>query len=283
VPDEPARPLQRPAITADERLAQQIRTEIEAGRLPHGRKLPTTKELAAQYNASARTVTKAMQILAGDGLVISRKRFGRVVNYPQSSDDVAAQQAPAPTVFLIGGYAGSGKTELGRILARRTHWPMLDKDSTTRAVVEAALVSLGLSPHDRESETYRDVIRPAEYGALMMGMEENLECGTSCIVTAPFVAEFADEAWCNRIRSRISGMGGEAEFVWVACDADTMLSYIRKRGAARDSAKLADWPKWVAAIDLDFEPAAEYHRIDNSAGAVPLRSQAADLLGEVAL
>ena len=86
-------------------------------------------------------------------------------------------------MLLIGGYAGSGKTELGRILARLTHWPMLDKDTTTRAVVEQALELLGHPPHDRESDLYRTSIRPAEYEALIAGLMENVECGTSAIVT----------------------------------------------------------------------------------------------------
>jgi predicted kinase len=158
---------------------------------------------------------------------------------------------------------------------------MLDKDSTTRAVVEAALTTVGLSPHDRESDTYRTVIRPAEYEALMMGMEENLECGTSCVVTAPFVAEFGDEAWCERTSSLIASHGGTAQFVWVACDVETMLSYIRKRGAARDTTKLANWTKWVDSLNLDFRPAAEHFVIDNSAGAPPLQRQADALLTKV--
>lgn len=83
----------------------------------------------------------------------------------------------SPLVLLIGGYAGSGKSQLSRIVARRTHWPMLDKDSTTRAVVEAALKAIGQSPHDRESDVYRQLIRPAEYEALITGVLENLDCG----------------------------------------------------------------------------------------------------------
>lgn len=270
---------QRPPITADERLARQVRVEIESGRLPHGTLLPPTKALAKEYGASASTVSRAIGLLVDEGIVLSTARSGRVVNYPSTANDdlVAAR----PEVLLVGGYAGSGKTELGRIIVRRTHWPMLDKDSTTRPVVEAALTTIGLSPHDRESDIYRTVIRPAEYEALMMGMEENLECGTSCVITAPFVIEFADPAWCERTQSLIASHGGTARFVWVACDVDTMHSYIRKRGAARDAAKLADWPDWVASLDLEFRPATEHFVIDNSAGAPPLQRQADTLLTKV--
>lgn len=269
---------QRPPVTSDERLARQIRIEIESGRLPHGARLPSTKALARTYGVSASTVSRALQRLVEDGIVLSAPRSGRVVNYPITVDEGMTER---PVVLLIGGYAGSGKTELGRIIARRTHWPILDKDSTTRAVVEVALSTIGLSPHDRESDRYRTVIRPAEYEALLMGMEENLECGTSAILTAPFVTEFADPAWCDRTRALINGHGADVHFVWVYCDADTMYTYIRRRGAARDAAKLADWPGWIASIDLAFRPATEHFVVDNSAGAPPLQRQADELLAKV--
>ena len=95
--------------------------------------------------------------------------------------------------MLIGGYAGSGKTAVRPILARETGWPMLDKDTLTRPVVEAALEVLGCSPHDRESATYLDIIRPREYEALISAMTENVQCGTSAIVTAPFIRELRDK------------------------------------------------------------------------------------------
>ena len=187
----------------------------------------------------------------------------------------------APKVVLIGGYAGSGKTELGRILARRTHWPMFDKDSATQAVVEAALEKLGQSPHDRESETYLTVVRPAEYEALLTITSENLECGTSAIVTAPFIRELADPAWCDRIGARVNSLGGELHVIWVRCDADSMRTYLCHRGAARDALKLADWPGYLAGVDLEFAPAIEHTIIDNSAHARPLQQQADEFLAKV--
>ncbi|MGK5554000.1 hypothetical protein ACSNOI_20515 [Actinomadura kijaniata] len=73
---------------------------------------------------------------------------------------------------------------------------MLD-DTLTRPVVEAALEKLGQSPHDRESETYLKYIRPCEYEALIAAANENVECGTSAIVTAPFIREVNDPAWAK--------------------------------------------------------------------------------------
>jgi hypothetical protein len=54
--------------------------------------------------------------------------------------------------------------------------------------------------------------------------------------------------------------------------------YIRHRGAARDAAKLADWPGYLGAIDVAFRPPEPYVLIDNCASGTPLQQQAKDLL-----
>lgn len=251
-------------------LAGQIRTEIESGHYPHGKQLPPTTELAKAWSVSATTVARAMKILEAEGLVISKKRSGRIVNHPQD------KPATKPVVLLIGGYAGSGKTQLGQIVARHTHWALLDKDSTTRAVVEAALQAIGLSPHDRESPQYRQIIRPAEYQALMTAVLENLDCGTSIVATAPFVSELADAEWCEQARADVERRGGRLEIAWVRCDADTMRRYITYRGAARDAAKLADWDSYIAGVDLDYTPAFEQAQIIDNNGALRSLEQQAD-------
>ena len=187
----------------------------------------------------------------------------------------------APSSRRGGGFAGSGKTELGRILARETGWPMLDKDTLTRPVVEVALEILGQSPNDRESEVYLTRIRPREYEALIEAVQENLACGNSAIVTAPFLREFKDQAWLTRTRAAFAAMGAETILVWVHCDPDTMHTYIRHRGAARDATKLANWAGYLEAIHPDFRPSVDHHLIDNSSSSVPLQDQAKDLVKTV--
>ena len=258
-------------------IARHIRNDIEAGRLRHGQQLPSTRALASEWGVSVDPVARAMSELASEGLIINRDRSSRIVHNPAPEISLPIVQT-SPRVMLIGGYAGSGKTELGRILSRSTHWPILDKDTTTRPVVEAALESLGIPRSDRESETYLTVIRPAEYEALNAAMAENLACGNSAIVTAPFIRELADRAWCERVAASVVSGGGTLHVVWIHCDAETMRMYIKHRGAARDSAKLADWDGYLTGVDLDFQPAIDHHIVENSAGARPLQQQAEELL-----
>lgn len=260
-----------------DQVARNIRNAIEAGTLRDGEVLPSTRQLAEEWDVSVFTISEAMKLLAEEGLVLNKSRSMRVVQRPDEVFRVGARPKQ-PRVLIIGGYAGSGKTELGRILARETAWPILDKDTATRPVVEAALETHGLSPHDRESSTYIDLIRPREYEGLMAAATENVECGTSAIVTAPFLQEFADTAWIGRTRARFEGLGATTTLVWVRCDAATMQTYLRHRGAARDTAKLADWEGYIAGIDPDFRPDVPHFLVDNSTSSEPLQSQAKYLL-----
>lgn len=262
-----------------QQVARNIRNLIEAGVLRDGERLASTRELAEEWSVSTYTINDAMAVLIKEGLVESKPRAGRVVRAP---DQPRERPRPiTPHVVLIGGYAGSGKTELGRIVTRETGWPLLDKDTLTRPVVEAALEITGHSPHDRESEVYLSKIRPREYEALLGSMTENLQCGNGSVVTAPFIREFADTAWINRVQATCTEHGATLTLVWLYCDPDTMHTYVRHRGAARDAAKLADWDGYLAGIDLELRPPVPHVVVDNSASSEPLQDQARALIGGV--
>jgi DNA-binding transcriptional regulator YhcF (GntR family)/predicted kinase len=263
-----------------QQIARNIRNAIAAGTLRHGERLPSSRDLAAEWDVSVFTINEAMDLLGKEGLVVSKARAARTVNAPNQA--VQRDQRPAkPHVVMIGGYAGSGKSELGRILARETGWPILDKDTLTRFVVEAALEMQGLSRNDRESDTYLEKIRPGEYESLIEAMTENVQCGNSAILTAPFLREFADGAWIKKIQDTCKKMGATLTIAWVYCDEDTMRTYVRHRGAARDSAKLADWDGYMAGVNVEFRPPVEHVVVDNSTSSDPLLGQARKLVADI--
>jgi predicted kinase len=262
-----------------QQIAREIRTQIEAGQLRDGQALPSTRQLAGEWDTSLTTITAAMKLLEADGLVVSRDRVGRTVNAPGQLGRLG--RPVVPQAVLIGGYAGSGKTELGRIITRATGWAMLDKDTMTRPVVEAALETLGQSRADREGPMYLDVVRPAEYLALTATMLENLDLGTSVVVTAPFLREFTSRPWLDRTIANCESRGAAVTIIWIRCDAETMHSYLRHRGAERDAWKLAHWDEYVEGLDLQFAPGVEHFIVENSAESRPLQHQAADILRQI--
>jgi DNA-binding transcriptional regulator YhcF (GntR family) len=261
-------------------IARNIRNDIAAGVLRHGQRLPSSRELAKEWDVSVFTINEAMDILGNEGLVISKPRSARTVNAPDQ-ETREKLRSTMPHVVMVGGYPGSGKSELGRILARETGWPILDKDTLTRFVVEAALEMQGLSKNDRESDTYLEKIRPSEYRSLLDAMTENLQCGNSAIVTAPFLREFTDADWLKKIQDSCRKIGATLTIVWVSCDEDTMHTYIRHRDAARDSVKLANWEKYMSGINVDFRPPVPHVVVENSTSSEPLAGQARDLIAKV--
>lgn len=265
-----------------EQITRQLRDSIQAGRLRHGQALASTRQMAEEWGVSAKTINAALAPLIAEGLVISRDRAGRTVNAPDQQETPAVLKPERPQVVLAGGYAGSGKTEFGRMVVRQTGWGMFDKDTTTRAVVEAALEALGQPSSDRESPTYLNIIRPAEYEAVMSAMAENVECGASVVVTAPFLRELSDRAWLDQAKARCDDLGAQLNVVWVACDAESMRAYIKRRDARRDDWKLANWDSYLASINLNFRPDFPHVVVDNSLGyGRPLRDQVKDLISSL--
>jgi hypothetical protein len=76
-------------------------------------------------------------------------------------------------------------------------------------------------------------------------------------------------------------MNATKTLVWVYCDPRTMHTYIRHRGGARDTWKLADYNGYLKSIDIDFRPTKPHIIIDNSASTAHLQAQAKRLLRSV--
>lgn len=60
-------------------IADELREEIERGDLGPGEKLPDTKALMVRFAAAKSTVRSAVDVLAQEGLVVARRRYGTVV------------------------------------------------------------------------------------------------------------------------------------------------------------------------------------------------------------
>lgn len=262
-------------------IARELRNDIESGRLKPGQRLPSTRELAAQWQVSISAINDAMQLLEREGLVITRPRSGRIVADTATPSSGTRARPERPHVLYVGGYAGSGKTEFGRTLARLTGWAMMDKDTLTRTVVDTALVELGSSISDRESPIYLDKVRPAEYDCLNNAVLENAMCGVSVIATAPFIREFQTDTWFRQQAAKLHDLGADMSVVWIRCSAATMRSYIVRRGALRDSWKLKNWDQYVSGLDLSFEPPWPHTIVTNEADSLPLREQAENVLKSI--
>ena len=187
-----------------------------------------------------------------------------------------------PTLVLVGGYAGSGKSEFARFISQLTGWPVLDKDPITRPLAERLLTALGGDPNDRHTELYRQQVRPLEYQCLLEAAYANVDCSISTVLTAPFIAELTDMRWMRRLENRCEARGVSVSPIWIQCDIETMHEYISFRSAARDSWKLQNWDEYAATIDPDLRPAVPHLVVDNRLGAaISLTDQVRQVFGTV--
>ncbi|MET9931630.1 MULTISPECIES: AAA family ATPase [unclassified Streptomyces] len=180
---------------------------------------------------------------------------------------------PVPLV-LVAGFAGSGKSEAGKLLSLATGWSLLDKDTLTRPLTESLLVALGGDPDDRQSPLYGSRVRPLEYDCLMKTCWENVEHGVPVIAVAPFLKEITDAQWITRMIRRCDRVGAGAEILWVDSDESSMQERLTARNARRDTWKLANWHEYLATITLDQRPVREHLLIDNrTTASTPLAEQ----------
>jgi DNA-binding GntR family transcriptional regulator len=109
-----------------QRIAADLRADIEAGRLAVGAKVPTTRALIDKYGVSAPTAHHAISLLRSEGLVETRSRLGSYVRDPaeierekslrEELDEVKERLAALEAVVatLQDGGSGAGATGAAR-------------------------------------------------------------------------------------------------------------------------------------------------------------------------
>lgn len=156
---------------------------------------------------------------------------------------------PKNHIVLVGGHAGSGKTEVSKIISKAKGWAILDKDTLTHTLVEALAERICGDADDRQSEKYVEIIRPLEYSTLLEVMWEVVESGVrGVVVTAPFNKELRDPGLIREIAQQGEDCGYEVSTIWVQCDDEVRLERIIRRGRERDRWKIENWETWVTTL-----------------------------------
>jgi len=153
----------------------------------------------------------------------------------------------APTLRIVIGTAGSGKSTIAQRLARQHGAAYLDKDAMSARFVEAALVSAGYDPGDREANPfYRDAILPLEYDSLLDVTGANLRLGCPVVVDAPFSPYLSEPTFITAAAERFDWPPIDVEVVRVRVSPKTLQDRLRTRGLERDQVKLANWDEYWA-------------------------------------
>jgi predicted kinase len=158
---------------------------------------------------------------------------------------------PPPTLILIAGGPGAGKTALGREIARIVPTAMLlDKDVLGSIWVDAMLEHLNKGQVDRDSKVYWDSVRPLEYSALLATALDNLGLGKTVIAVAPFGPELRDAEWVRKLARSVQDLGARMRTIWIETDLQTARQRMVARNDIRDRWKLAHWGEFSAGAQF---------------------------------
>lgn len=161
-------------------------------------------------------------------------------------------------LVVLAGAAGTGKTALGRGLARHLPAALLDLDTLAGPLAEALLARETGDPHDDTSPYARDVVRPLRYAALTAVALEVLACGTPVVAAAPWTRELADPGWHRALSARAWAAGGRLEVVWLHCAPEMRRARLRGRAHPRDAHRAHD--------RLPAPPAVPHLALDTTGG-----------------
>jgi hypothetical protein len=134
------------------------------------------------------------------------------------------------TAWLVAGPAGSGKSTLGRALARSRGAVLLDLDTATNPLLDAVVASETWGDGHWNEPRQRDIVRPARYAALRaVARDQVLD---ELVLVAPFTAELAGgPEWDALLRAVLPR---PVRVVWLDATAELLRDRLAVRGDPRD-------------------------------------------------
>jgi len=186
---------------------------------------------------------------------------------------------PALPAVLLSGWPGSGKSTVGRALARRLGAALVDQDTVTGPLVSVVAGLVGVD--DLDDARLASPTRDARYETVGAVAEENLRVGLPVVLVAPFSRERRDlDAW-QTLDRRLRAAGGSPLLVWLHLDPDVVVSRLQARGATRDVSKVADPASFLARLDQGT-PAGPHLVVDGARGTAGIVEDIVSALPAVA-
>jgi predicted kinase len=163
-----------------------------------------------------------------------------------------------PIAVLISGAAGTGKSTLAAALAPRLGAAVLDLDVATGPLTDVVTDLLGQT--DLSDPRVAELTRAPRYETLLALAEDNLRAGTPVVLVAPFTAERSPAGWAM-VADRLGPHAAGLVLIWLDVPPQQLAERLKRRGAARDSAKVVDPEAFLATVHRD-PPAVPHLALD---------------------
>lgn len=166
-----------------------------------------------------------------------------------------------PFIVVVVGAPSSGKTKLGRAVARKLRLAISDKDHVTGQLLAALMKDAGYEGEDY-SQTDLNRFRTAIYGCMEDVAKDNLRAGMGTVIISPYI-DRGQDGWLEGLQERVD-TEGEAiwSVIWIDITPELALQRIIKRNSPRDVFKLANWDEFTAKTFWG-KPACEHLALDS--------------------
>ncbi len=154
--------------------------------------------------------------------------------YTGSESGVERLKLPRPTLVLLAGVAGSGKSSVARGLLEHLQAVYLDNN----------FIADAFFPDTRRGVDYRQ-FRPRLYRALYRIAGENLNVGNSVLLDAPHIRQSRSALWYRSMLLRTKEAAADLVMIRCVASEGEIRRRLESRGEARDRWKLQNWDAHV--------------------------------------
>ena len=183
-------------------------------------------------------------------------------------------------LIIVCGFAGAGKTTIGKALAKKLGYAFVDKDTISEDFTDYILSKNGEAKGGRESFLYSAEINRLEYVTGLKVCKDIIENGVNVVAALPLALQIESyEKW--KLFAILAGLPSDYDikFVWIKHDIEKEKLNLFARKSKKDKYKLANWDEYAASIDgLQIDKDYGCIEIENNAPADVVAEKIIDIL-----
>ena len=152
-------------------------------------------------------------------------------------------------LIVICGFAGAGKTTIGKALAKKLDYAFVDKDTISEDFTEYILTK-NHSGKSRDTFMQSAEINRLEYITSLKVCKDIIDNGINVVAALPLALQIESyEKW--KLFAILAGVPSDYDikFVWIKHDIEKEKLNLFARKSKKDQAKLANWEEYAASID----------------------------------